>query len=200
MQQEPEPGGPLARLTSLVAPPAAGGNVLDWDSLTERYPRGFPDDYKEFMRVYGQGLFDDFLGVVPPVNEVYPNDPGANVEGVTGDAELTAEEEDYDAPELLIGWGYTVEADLLCWRADSPDPNKWGTVIWRRHWAVPECWSHFNCGMVELLCRFADRDISKDWTFDDLRYTGARFLHARDVKCYRQLRIDPWGADAPPQL
>jgi hypothetical protein len=151
------------------------------------------------MRVYGEGLFDNFLGVNPPASEVYPNDPGADVEGITGNAELTAEELEYDTPELLIGWGSTVEADLLCWRADSPDLNKWGTVIWRRHWAVPECWSHFDCGMVELLCRCAGRDITEHWTFD-LRYTGARFLHARDDRRFMLLGLDPWGAEAPQVL
>ncbi|MGX9884494.1 hypothetical protein [Streptomyces sp. NPDC002276] len=90
----------------------------------------------------------------------------------------------------MIGWGSTVEADLLCWRADSPDSNKWGTVIWRRHWAMPECWSHFDCGMVELLCRFAAREISEDWAFDDLRYTGSRFLHDRDDRRYTRLGIE----------
>jgi hypothetical protein len=172
---------------------------VDWDSLSARYPRGFPDDYKEFMRVYGQGLFDDFLFVCPPIEEVYPNDPGATVEGVTGTAELTGEEEEYDAPELLIGWGGTVEADLLCWRADSPDPNNWGTVIWRRQWAAPECWSHFDCGMVELLCRYAARDLPEHWTFE-LPYTGARFFHDRDARRFRELGIKPWGAEAPPAL
>ncbi|MBK6010280.1 hypothetical protein [Streptomyces sp. MBT53] len=196
MQQPPDHAGPLARLASLAGPPSAGGDVLDWNGLSGRYPRGFPDDYKEFMRVYGQGLFDDFLGVVPPVSEVYPNDPGANVEGITVTAELTGEEEDYDAPELLVGWGYTAEADLLCWRADSPDPDEWGTVIWRRQWAVPECWSHFDCGMVELLRRFAAREISEDWTLDDLCYAGSRFFHDRDVRRSIQLRIDLWDTEA----
>ncbi|MFD1663205.1 hypothetical protein ACFSL4_34850 [Streptomyces caeni] len=199
MQHQPTPGGSLARLISLVAPPARGGNTVEWRSLSERYPRGFPDDYKEFMRVYGQGLFDDFLVVCPPVQEVYPNDPGATVEGVTGDAELTAEEEEYDRPELLIGWGRTTEADLLCWRADSPDPNNWGTVIWRRHWAAPECWSYFDCGMVELLCRYAARDLPEHWTFD-LPYAGARFIHDRDDSRFMDLGINPWGAEALPEL
>lgn len=200
MTAAPRPAGALARLTSLVAPPAAGGDTFDWAVLSERYPRGFPDDYKEFMRIYGPGLFDDFLSVAPPVHAVYPDDPSADVEGVTGDAELTAEEEGYDAPELLIGWGSTVEADLLCWRADSPDPNRWTTVIWRRHRANPQCWSHFGHGMVELLCRFADRDIDEHWRTFDLRYSGARFFHDRDLKRYRQARIDPWGPEAPPNL
>lgn len=73
------------------------------------------------MRVHGEGLFDNFLGVLPPVSEVYPNDPVADVEGLTANAEPTAEEEEHDAPELLIGWGWTIEADLLRWRAGSPD-------------------------------------------------------------------------------
>ncbi|MFJ9909190.1 hypothetical protein ACIRVK_41275 [Streptomyces sp. NPDC101152] len=192
-------GDAMTRLTSLVAPPAGGGNTVDWDSLTERYPRGFSDDYKQFVRVYGQGVFDDFLSVCPPIQEVYPNDPRADVEGVTGDAELTAEEEEYDAPELLIGWGWTSEADLLCWRADSPDPNSWGTVIWCRHWAAPECWSHFDCGMVELLCRFAARDLPEHWSFE-LPYAGARFFHDRDIARFRRLKIKPWDAEPPADL
>lgn len=198
MQQQQPPDGALARLTSLVAPPRRGGNAVNWDDLSERYPRGFPDDYKDFIRVYGQGVFDDFLVVCPPGQEVYPNDQSATVEGVTDDAELTAEEEDYDAPELLIGWGRTVDGDLLCWRADSPDPNRWGTVIWRRQWASPECWSHFDCGMLELLCRYAARDLTEHWTFD-LPYPGVRFLHHRDDTRYMDLGINPWAAAAPPE-
>lgn len=196
MRNEPAPGDAMARLTSLVAPPAGGGNDVDWDSLAERYPRGFPDDYQQFMRVYGQGMFDDFLGVYPPVQEVYPNDPDSTVEGLTADAEFTAEEEEYDEPGLLIGWGLTSEADLLCWRADSPDPNDWGTVIWRRQWAAPECWSPFDCGMVELLGRYAARALPEQWEFD-LPYTGARFLHDRDIARFRRLKINPWGTDLP---
>ncbi|MEU0411515.1 hypothetical protein ABZ307_27365 [Streptomyces griseorubiginosus] len=155
MQQPTDPDDLLARLTSLVAPPAAGGDTFDWDGLSARYPRGFPDDYKEFMRLYGPGLFDDFLSVAPPVHAVYPDDPSADVEGVTGDAELTAEDEGYDAPELLVGWGSTVEADLLC--------------------------------------RFAGRDIDEQWKTFELGYPGARCVHDRDLKRYRQARIDPWG-------
>ncbi|MBK3568131.1 hypothetical protein [Streptomyces sp. MBT62] len=150
MQQPPDPAGPLARLASLAGPPSAGGDILDWNDLSGRYPRGFPDDYKEFIRVYGEGLFDDFLGVVAPVSGVYPNDPGANVEGITGTAELTGEEEDYDAPELLR--------------------------------------------------RFAAREISEDWTLDDLCYAGSRFFHDRDVRRSIQLRIDLWDTEVPPEL
>ncbi|MDX2644337.1 hypothetical protein PV341_12300 [Streptomyces sp. PA03-1a] len=107
-----------------------------------------------------------------------------------------AEEEEYDAPELLVGWGLTTEADLLCWRADTPDPNEWTTVIWHRQWAAPGCWAAFDFGMVDLLCRYAARDLPEHWTFE-LPYTGARFLHGRDASRFMDLGIDPWDAEAP---
>ncbi|MFE0629800.1 hypothetical protein ACFW3D_22900 [Streptomyces sp. NPDC058864] len=195
MQQPP--GESMTRLMSLVTAPAKGGNTVDWDGLAKRYPRGFPDDYKQFMRVYGQGVFDGHLGVIPPVQEVYRK--GSTIEEDTATAEFTAEELEYEEPELLVAWGYTVDADLLCWRADSPDPNNWTTVIWRRHWATPDCWAHFDCGMVELLCRYAARDLPEHWTFD-LPYSGARFLHDRDHSRFIGLGVDPWGAETPPEL
>ncbi|MFE2432928.1 hypothetical protein ACFXJ5_40295 [Streptomyces sp. NPDC059373] len=106
----------------------------------------------------------------------------------------TGEEEEYNEPEQLIGWGLTVDSDLLCWRAHSPDPNQWSTVIWRHQWLAPEAWARFDCGMVELLCRYAERDLPEHWTFD-LPYEGCRFVHDRDRKRLRSLKIDPWAAE-----
>jgi hypothetical protein len=194
MKQEPTPEDPLRRLMSVVAPPAHGGNTVDWEGLTADYPHNFPDDYRAFMRVYGQGMFDNFLCVEPPTQEVYLQDLGATIRGRTADAQYTGEEEEYDEPEQLIGWGLTVDSDLLCWRADSPDPNQWSTVIWRRQWSAPEAWARFDCGMVELLCRYAERDLPEHWTFD-LPYEGCRFVHDRDRKRLRSLKIDPWAAE-----
>ncbi|MFF4342244.1 hypothetical protein ACFY00_20220 [Kitasatospora sp. NPDC001540] len=132
-------------LRPLVAPPAGGGNAIDWSRTTAEYGHGFPDDYRAFMQVYGEGTFDGFLYVTPPVSEVYPNPPFP-VREETDTACHTAEEEDFDEPDLLIAWGGTVDADLLCWYACDPDPNRWTTVVFRRHWAPPECWTRFDCG------------------------------------------------------
>lgn len=179
----------MQRLTSLVPPPAQGGNNVNWAALSTEYPHGFPDDYRLFMEVYGQGLFDDFLAVEPPVQEVYPLDAGATVRGRTADAQYTAEEDDYDRPDLLIAWGMTLDSDLLCWRADSTDPNEWTVVLWRRQYLS---WERFDDGMVQFLCRYAARDLPDVWTFD-LQYDGCRFVHDRDRKRLRALKIDPWG-------
>ncbi len=184
----------LRTLASLVLPPAGGGNVVDWDRMTADYGHGFPDDFKAFMGVYGEGCFDDFLGVFPPIEDAYPGDASATVRGVTADAQLTAEHEEYEEPDLLIGWGVTTGSDLLCWHAADTDPNQWPTVIWRRHWAPPDCWMRFDCGMVELLCRYVKHQIPDFW-ISDLRYPGSRFVHSKDGRRYRRNHIDPWGPD-----
>lgn len=185
---------PVVRgLRPLVAPPASGGNAIDWPQMADEYGHGFPDDYQAFMQVYGEGTFDDFLYIDPPISEVYP-DPSSAVRGSTDTARFTAEEEDFDEPDLLIAWGGTVDADLLCWYASDPDPNRWTTVIWRRHWASPECWMRFDCGMVELLRRYVQREIPHFW-INDLRYEGSRFVHNRDARRWRLMRLDPWGAE-----
>ncbi|MFD0279517.1 hypothetical protein ACFVHB_37275 [Kitasatospora sp. NPDC127111] len=180
-------------LQTLVAPPASGGNATDWSRMTAEYDHGFPDDYRAFMQVYGEGTFDDFLYVDAPVSEVYTNPPFPMKEG-TDTACFTAEEEDFDEPELLIAWGGTVDADLLCWYASDPDPNRWTTVIWRRHWASPESWMRFDCGMGELLRRYAEREIPHFW-ISDLRYQGSRFVHSRDQRRWRRMGLDPWAVN-----
>lgn len=187
------PDGPASRLTALVAAPASGGSVVDWQAASARYGHGFPRDYRQFMRVYGEGIFDDFLGVCAPLSQVYPADSGAMVGGLTADARFTALEQGFEEPEHLIGWGFTVDADLLCWHAADPDPERWTTVIWRRQWAPPQSWTRFDCGMVELLRRYVQREIPH-FAVEDLRYPGSRFLHNRDKKRYRSMRLDPWGA------
>jgi hypothetical protein len=52
----------------------------------------------------------------------------------------------------------------------------------------------FDCGMVELLRRYVKREIPHFW-INDLRYAGSRFVHKRDARRWRQMRLDPWAAE-----
>lgn len=112
------------------------------------------------------------------------------VRGATANARLTGEEEGYDAPELLIGWGCSVDANLLCWRAEDPDPDRWTTVVF----GAGDGWTELDCGMVEVLCRWATNRIPYFAVEKmDLPYVGSRFLGEQDEKRLRQAGVDPWG-------
>lgn len=142
------------------------------------------------MAVYGEGTFDDFFTVNAPFPDAYPNDAASSIRGVTENARLTGEEEGYDAPELLVGWGCSVDANLLCWRAEDPDPDRWTTVVF----GAGDGWTELDCGMVEVLCRWATNRIPYFAVEQmDLPYAGSRFLGYQDEKRLRQAGVDPWG-------
>jgi hypothetical protein len=168
----------VRRLSELMPPPEAGGSVIDWERAEKSYGYSFPDDYREFMAIYGEGRIDDFLSIYTPISEVYVNGSGT-VAAITGDARLTGESEDYDSPRLLVAWGITVGSDLVCWRAEGADPNTWPIVLWGRHSLPPECWMTFDGNMVEFVERFARRDIPY-FDFSEMSEIAPRFVHARD--------------------
>lgn len=186
----------LRRLMNVVAPPLSGGTVLDWGQVSRDYRHAFPMDYIHFMNVYGEGIFDNFLAVNSPFPDAYPNDLSSTVRGCTDDIQVMAEEEGYDAPELLIAWGNTVDSDLLAWRMTDVDPEHWTSVIWRRQWVAPDSWVHLDCGMVELLYRWATNEIPHFGVRNmELPYEGSRFLRSTEENRLRDRGTDPWGAD-----
>lgn len=182
----------LVELMGMVTPPASGGLRVDWDRAVREYGHGFPRDYMEFMSVYGEGVFDDFVSVNAPFPDAYPDDPDSSVRGVTANARSMGEEEDYDAPELLVGWGDTVNANVLCWRMVDPNPDHWTTVIF----GAGDPWTELDCGMVELLCRWVTNRIPYFGVSQmELPYQGSRFLRNRDMRSLRHRGIDAWGVD-----
>lgn len=146
----------------------------------------------DFMSVYGEGVFDDFVSVNAPFPDAYPDDPDSSVRGATANARLMGEEDEYDASELLVGWADTVDANVLCWRMTGPDPDRWTTVIF----GAGDPWTELDCGMVELLCRWATNRIPYFGVAQmELPYQGSRFLRSRDIKSLRRQGVDAWGGD-----
>lgn len=59
--------GALVRLLLEVMPPSPGaGDAVDWSAVTAAWGHGFPEDYREFVRCYGEGAVEDFLALLIP--------------------------------------------------------------------------------------------------------------------------------------
>ncbi|WP_269856960.1 restriction endonuclease-related protein [Streptomyces sp. RPT161] len=117
-------------LRALVAPPISGGNIIDWTQMVD-YGHGFPDDYRVYMEVYGEGI------------EVYI--PSSPVREETDNARYTAEMGDFDEPDMLIARGdgekqqtlFAVDFKDYRWsnhlvsklRADGGDKGKAGWIL-----------------------------------------------------------------------
>ena len=64
----------IATLAELAPPPQSplwAGRPQDWTAVEATLGTSLPDDYKEFITVYGAGAFYDFLGVATPFAPKY---------------------------------------------------------------------------------------------------------------------------------
>lgn len=62
----------VGELLRVMAPPAVGGDTVDWEKLRTVTGWEFPADYRDFVAVYGMGTISDSIGVLTPRFEGYP--------------------------------------------------------------------------------------------------------------------------------
>ncbi|MGI8308103.1 hypothetical protein [Saccharopolyspora hattusasensis] len=96
-------------------------------------------------------------------------EPKAPTMQFDGMLEETANAEDtwqdaFKAPELegasplLITWGVTASADLMCWDAASDDPAEWPVLVFNRGEIQ---FDRYNCGMAAFLTGVLREDFPK---------------------------------------
>ncbi|GAA1026174.1 hypothetical protein GCM10009557_02930 [Virgisporangium ochraceum] len=145
----------LDRLMTLVSPPAlpVDGDG-DWQRVEARLGLALPADFKELLRRYGVGQFDDITLLTP-----FDTHPDAVFDLVEYAEALTSWYDDLrdDDPENfpfplypenggLLPWAKTGEGTDLCWLTEGR-PDDWPTAVWN----VREGGHRYDRGAVELL-------------------------------------------------
>ncbi|WP_190232882.1 SMI1/KNR4 family protein [Streptomyces avicenniae] len=175
------------RIVDVMPPSGQAGDVVDWAVIAAAWGHGFPDDYREFVRCYGEGAVEDFLGVLIPGADLVLDGEGMYQE--SENARLTWQEDarphrseviDGVDGEKLVAWGVDAGADILCWDTSSGDPNAWPVVVFRRQ-GYPH-WLRYEMGMVAfLLSMFSGRLEENPLSGDHLwNRRSVKFLHRLD--------------------
>ncbi|MBC7274807.1 MAG: SMI1/KNR4 family protein [Streptomyces sp.] len=141
-------------LMELIPPPSSGGDEIDWDALAELASSELPEDYRDFVAIYGGGEIDEYVAIAtPPVQE------SAYATLLDGLGPALSED---DQPELesrlpgssparLWAFGSTASGDAIFWHCHGP-ANEWRVVVWKRQVLYDESrWEVFNGGMAEFL-------------------------------------------------
>lgn len=152
----------IEALEQVVPPPPAPYRSFSgpWTRVETYLGTALPQDYKDFARLYGSGLFLDVLIVHVPSTD----DPEATLETQvrkTSRAFNTYGNQPYPMwPRLggLINFGVTENGDHLFWLPIGP-PDQWKVVFWDRGLGEDECFEEFDCGMAEFLAGLADGSI-----------------------------------------
>ncbi|WP_141689468.1 SMI1/KNR4 family protein [Streptomyces sp. DI166] len=173
------------------------GDVVDWAAVEAGWETSFPRDFKEFMAEYGAGAIDDYLTVLL----AEPRGGFADGPAYMGMADESRNAEDlwppgYGKPRL-IAWGLDSSADILCWRADGDDPDRWPVVVWSRGGGR---WAEYPGGMAEFLCRVFRAEFDRCPLGDSALWGAAapRFLHNDEERRLWDSGIDPWTGEADP--
>lgn len=146
----------IANLIKVVPPPAEPFWAFKgpWAAIEGELGTALPQDYKDYIAVYGGGYFMKFLSVHLPKSWTVNLRLGAQVK-VVADAfrEITREFEDYlpyplwPASGGLMAFGGTDDGDVLFWLTRGA-PQDWPVVFWDRGMHEAEL---FNCDMTDFL-------------------------------------------------
>ncbi|TDC20604.1 hypothetical protein E1265_21500 [Streptomyces sp. 8K308] len=193
----------MERLARLMPPHEGAGDEIDWDAVTTGWGTRFPLSYREFMRTYGEGSIEKYLGVLAPDLKMEVD----VVQGMSFETRnarglwLETRQEEKPAEihgDSLIAWGVDSSGDLLCWETSCEDPEQWPIVVFRRqgapHWATyPDGVSDFL--LKTFRCEFDDNPLSGT---DLWGVSAPRFLHWRAEERSWERGIDPWTGEPDP--
>jgi len=149
----------IEALMEVIPPPAAPLEAFSgpWEPIETALGKTLPQDYKDFVRLYGLGSFMQFLWVhVPETQSPY----------VRFDAQIRAVRTIYRDNDCfnqplwptrggLLVFGATDFGDQLFWLTRGP-PDEWPVVVWGRGLQEFEA---FECGLTDFLAGVAKKEI-----------------------------------------
>jgi hypothetical protein len=161
----------IEALMEVVPPPAVPSEAFDgpWEQIEAALGKALPQDYKDYVRLYGLGSFMELIWV---------NVPDCRSPHVRFDAEIRAVRqmfrgyEDFDqllwpVRGGLLVFGSTDFGDYLFWLTRGP-PDEWPVVMWARGMQRLEA---FECGLTDFLAGVAKNEIvPKDFPEGECEY------------------------------
>lgn len=190
-------------LQRLMPRTAESDTSVDWGRVEQSWGRSFPSDYRRLIDFYGAGGVEDCLGIVAPENRHEPPaspyggmiHETANAEGAWG--RIPKAPEVVGPDPVLIAWGVSCAADILCWDASAEDPDTWPLLVYNRN---DNLWRRYDCGVVEFLVRVIRAEFD-DCPLGDESFWGAgTALYLNEAEERRRIEqgLDPWTGGPDP--
>lgn len=162
---------PMHRLVTRVPPPGPPAR-REWASVERCLGTRLPDDYKDIVTWYGDGLFFDAVSLWMPIpgdRGVADRGPG-EVEGCLALAhDIVAGSDDPEFARLpdgrtqeidwgqdpdtlpFLSWGTGSDGDTGFWHRVGDDPNRWPVLFGQL-----TCWDYHPAGLAAFLAATID--------------------------------------------
>jgi hypothetical protein len=195
----------IEALIAAVPPPDQPfGFEGPWGPIEAELGTPLPQDYKDFVRIYGHGYFMQFLGVTVPRSS---NGNTRLEKQVPLVSKIFAEFDPPDdrpypmwpTPGGLIPFGATDNGDYLFWLSRGP-PEDWPVVVWDRGLGKYEL---LECSLTGFLAGLATGEILPKEFPEDLLPNECLFKPKRplvwvpdEYRASARIRLSP-GAPNP---
>ncbi|USA45403.1 SMI1/KNR4 family protein [Acinetobacter sp. C26M] len=132
-----------------------------WDTIESKLGLVIPNDYKEFIQIYGSGSIDSFLTIFNPFSEninINLIDQLYVQSEVYKDLKSYGEEVPYDFFPLkngILPFGMTDNGDVLFWQVNDL-PKEWNVII---NEARSSNWDVLKISMTDFLLGILQRKV-----------------------------------------
>ncbi|MBA4146917.1 MAG: SMI1/KNR4 family protein [Verrucomicrobia bacterium] len=162
----------LHRLITIEPPPihlVAPGSLADWSRVETEVGARLPQDFKDYISVYGAGQWGDFFGVINPFYKwKHPQAQeswrawmdlrlGGLEEMGRKYPQYTAPFRPHPASDGLLAFGYNDNGGTLCWQA-SGEPDSWRIVC--LDGKLSEEYDAFDMTLTAFLAALLSEEIS----------------------------------------
>ena len=153
----------IENLIKVVPPPAMPDEAYSgsWGAIEADLGTELPQDYKDFVRLYGHGNFMEFLAVHVPVSWSPYVTLQSEVRKICDTVRIVGSAYDnlpfplWPEPGGLLPFGKTDFGDFLFW-SPRGRPDDWGVVVWDRGMGHYEA---FSCDLTDFLAGLATGEI-----------------------------------------
>lgn len=158
----------IEKLVRAIPPPLVPFGTFKgpWRPVEEELGTFLPQDYKDYVRIYGRGYLFQFLGISVP-RSLNPNIRLERNARLVSAGFVGIEDLPYPIwpkPGGLLSFGGTDNGDELYWLTEGP-PESWRVVVWDGDLDSSEV---FDCDMTDFLAGLATGEILPMQFPDDL--------------------------------
>lgn len=158
----------IERLMEVLPPPARPFDVYagPWEPIEAELGTPLPQDYKDFVRVYGCGQILEFFGLYVPKSR----NPNVRLSSILPEvAEAFSRDEDlpyplWPAPGGLVAIGQSDNGDYLFLRRGDRSID-WGVIVWDRGLSG---WEPFDCSITDFIAGVVTGEVQPKEFPDDL--------------------------------
>ena len=170
----------IEELARVMPPPSGGGDPVDWSEVQQSSGIRLPEDYRDFVSLYGGGVLN--LAVYLETPPVAGSPSGHLLDSRPGPLpEREVERHPFLQGLDVFPFAKSAHGDAVSWICNIENPNEWEILVFTRQPSGGQRqWTRFACGWGEFLVRLIRYEISSPFSQSEFPGSRPEFVSWKD--------------------